>query len=281
MIRFFKTRFFIVLLIISLSTVAVPLILSSMGLPDASGNLLSAVLMPAQKLFGFASDGISGFTDYFTEYDRLVEENEALRKELSEMRDKVYSAEELERMNNWLYDYLEIARLRRDFTLAPASVTGHGSSNYISVMTIDQGTNSGCMENMPVITSEGIVGYISEAGAFWSKVVTVSEATSAVGAKLSRTGEAGLVSGSYSLAAEGLLKMTYLSPDSDVTEGDRVVTSGFGSVYPPELVIGYVDRVETDELSQTKTAYVKISADLSSISEVMVITSYEQSTEEQ
>ena len=154
-------------------------------------------------------------------------------------------------------------------------MTGRGSSNYISVLTIDRGTSSGCLENMPVVTSDGIVGYIAEAGAHWAKVVTIAEASSATGAVISRTGEAGLVSGSYSLAAAGLLKMTYLSPDSDVAVGDRIVTSGYGSVYPRGLVIGYVDSVETDEFSQNKVAYVKLAANLGDLTNVMVITSYE------
>lgn len=69
--------------------------------------------------------------------------------------------------------------------------------------------------------------------------------------------------------------MTYLSPDSDVAVGDRIVTSGYGSVYPRGLVIGYVDSVETDEFSQNKVAYVKLAANLGDLTNVMVITSYE------
>ena len=260
--NFFKTRFFIAVLIIALAMITVPSILTAMGLSDVVQSGVAAILMPGQKLFSFAADGLSGYAAYFTEYDRLAAENERLKSDIARMNDKVYTAEELERMNDWLYDYLELKREHMDFSLTDAAVTGRG-------------TSSGCLENMPVVTSDGIVGYIAEAGAHWAKVVTVAEASSATGAVISRTGEAGLVSGSYSLAAAGLLKMTYLSPDSDVAVGDRIVTSGYGSVYPRGLVIGYVDSVETDEFSQNKVAYVKLAADLGDLTNVMVITSYE------
>jgi rod shape-determining protein MreC len=149
----------------------------------------------------------------------------------------------------------------------------------MSVMMIDRGTSSGVERNMPVVTPDGIVGYVAEAGLSWAKVVTVCEAASSVGAVVERTGETGLVSGSYTLAADNLLKMTYLSPDSDIAVGDRIVTSGYGNVYPRGLIIGYVESVENDSLSQTVTATVKLAARLADPEKVMVITAYEAAKE--
>jgi len=279
--KFLSSRFFAVVLVIAICMALVPGILSFMGLSDYVRKGVATILMPGQKFFGYIADGISGYTDYFTEYDRLVEENEYLREQLSEMQDKVYTAGELERMNNWLYDYLELKRQHMDFTLVDANVTGRQSSNYMSVITIDRGTSDGCRENMPVISSDGIVGYIAQAGLSWSKVVTISEATSAVGAMVERTGQTGLVSGSYSLAADGLVKMSYLPADCDVKEGDRIVTNGYGSVYPRGLTVGYVERVELDDYGQTPVAYISVAASHDDLTNVMVITDYESYTPEQ
>lgn len=273
--QFFMSKFFVVVLTVALAMIAIPGILSAMGLSDTVREGVATVLMPGQKLFSFAANGISGFSDYFTEYDRLEAENRALREQLTKIQDQVYNAQELERMNNWLYDYLELKREHMDFSLTEASVTGQQSSNYMSVITIDRGTSSGCNVDMPVITADGVVGYIAEAGASWSKVVTLCESTSAIGATVTRTGETGLISGSYSLAKDSLVKMTYLAADSDVQPGDRIVTSGYGSVYPRGLVIGYVESVEMDEFSQTMVAYVKLSARLDDLTNVMVICDYE------
>ena len=255
--------------------IIVPVILSSMGLGDTVRSAVATVLKPGQKLFGFVADGIAGYTEYFTKYDELVAENAALRERISSMQDEVNNAKELERVNDWLYDYLELKRQHPDYTLVDASVTGRQSSNYMSVMMIDRGTSSGVRRDMPVVTADGIVGYVAEAGVSWAKVVTVCEASSSVGAIVERTGETGLISGSYTLAADKLLRMTYLSPESDIAVGDRIITSGYGNVYPKGLIVGYVESVENDALSQSITATVKLAARIDDPERVMVITAYE------
>ncbi len=275
--RFIESKFFIITLIVCLALVIVPSTLSAMGLGNYVSRAVTTVVSPLQKLFAYVSDGIDGFTDYFTEYDRLVEENEELREMVQLMRDEIHSAEELEQMNSWLFGYLELKKEHTDFTFEPAKVTGTGSGNYKTVLTLDCGTSKGVDEGMALVTPQGIVGHIVEAGASWSKAVTLLESGSAVGAVIERTGETGLIEGDFSLASDGMCKMTYLSADSDVAEGDRVLTTGTGSVYPGGLVIGYVASVETDPLNRTKIAYINAAADLTDLknSNLMVITDYE------
>ena len=275
--RFIESRFFVVVLIVALAFVIVPTTLSTMGLGNYVNKAVTTALSPMQKLFSYAADGISGFSDYFTEYDRLVEENEELRAMLEDMRDDIRSAEELEQLNNWLFAYLELKKEHTDFTFEPATVTGTGNGTYKTVLTLDCGTDKGVSEGMTVVTSDGIVGHIVEAGNRWSKAVTFLESGSAVGAMVESTGETGLVEGDFDLASNGMCKMTYLSADSQVKEGDRVVTTGSGSVYPGGLVIGYVASVEDDPLTRTKVAYINAAADLTDLKteKLMVITHYE------
>ena len=280
--RFIESRFFIVALIVCLALAIVPSTLSVMGLGNYVSEGITTVFSPMQKLFSYVADGISGFSDYFTEYDRLVEENEELRQQLEIMREDIHSAEELEQMNEWLLGYLELKKEHTDFTFEPATVTGTGSGNYKTVITLDCGTDNGVTVGMTIVTPDGIIGHIVEAGDSWSKAVTFIESGSAVGAAIERTGETGLVEGDFHLASEGQCKMTYLAADSDVKEGDRIVTTGTGSVYPGGLVIGYVESVETDPLNRTKIAYINASADLSNLKneKVMVITKFDTARDE-
>ena len=274
--RFVESRFFTVTLIVCLALVIIPSTLSAMGLRNYVNEGIQTVLSPFQKLFSYVSDGISGFSDYFTEYDRLEKENEELREMVEKMREDIRSAEELEQINDWLFGYLELKKEHTDFTFEPATVTGTGSGNYKTVLTLDVGTDNGVDVGMTVVTPDGIVGHIVEAGSAWSKAVTLVESGSAVGAQVERTGETGLVEGDFHLASDGMCKITYLAADSDIREGDRIMTTGTGSVYPGGLVIGYVESVETDPLSRTKIAYINAAADLTSLKneKVMVIKDY-------
>ncbi|MBE6713851.1 MAG: rod shape-determining protein MreC [Ruminococcaceae bacterium] len=277
--EFLRSKFFTVTVIISLIMVIVPTVFNIMGIGGLLRNTVNTILTPAQKVFTYCTDAVDGFVSFFTEFDRIVDENNALREEIVSLRDRISSAEETEEMNNWLYNYLELKREHTDFVFAQANVTGSGGTNYITVFTLDRGRSHGIRENMPVVTNEGIVGYISQVGTNWSKAVTLLEAGSAVGAYVERSGELGVIEGNFSLARDGVCRMNYLSADADIKVGDRIISAGYGSVYPRGLVIGTVENIEKDPAGRDLLVTVRPGADLSSLEKMMIITEYETYTE--
>lgn len=273
--EFFKTKTFIVLLCTALVLTIVPSVLSAMGLSSYMKSAVNIAVMPFQKAFNYVADAIDGFASYFTEFDRLAEENENLKAELEELREKSYDAVEMENDYKWLSEYLELKREHTDFIMTPANITGRESGNYMTVFTLDRGTAHGIKTGMPVITSDGVVGYIAEVGVNWSKVKTLLEATVSIGVYVERSGEIGLVTSDYVMSRENICEMKYLSDDADVEIGDRVLTSGYGTVYPRGLVLGYVSDIKHDDYSQSTIAYITPSAELSDLMRVMIITDYE------
>lgn len=277
---FFRSRFFTVIVILMLIAVIVPSVFGAMGLGGTLKNGLNTVLTPVQKLFSYVSDAFEGFVSYFTEFDRISEENAELRSRINELQNQISAAEETEQMNQWLFDFLELKREHQDYKLQDAVVTGHESDNYITVYILDKGTAQGIEKDMPVITSEGIVGHITEVGTDWSKAVTLLYSGSSVGAYVERSGEQGVVEGDYTLSRDGLCKLSYMSAEADVKAGDRIVSSGYGSVYPRGLVIGYVESVEKNAENRALDVTVRPAADLSGeIKRLMIITDYESYTE--
>ncbi len=276
--NFVKTKFFATLVVVALVLTIVPSVLYAMGVGNAARDLVNTVLSPFTRGFAYITDALDGFSSYFTEFDHVVEENKQLKEHIAELEDKVYRAEATEGMNEWLYDYLELRREHTDFSFEAATITG-GGSNYMDVFIIDRGTSHNVQVDMPVITNEGVVGYVVEAGNDWSKVVTMLESSYAVGAYVERSGELGVVEGDYELAREGLCVMKYLKADSDIQVGDRILTSGFGSVYPRGLTVGYVEKIETDNNNRSIIAYIRPAASVDDLSRVMVITDYESYSE--
>ncbi len=280
---FFRSKFFSVTVIVALICVIVPSVFSSMGLGGVLKDAVNVIFTPAQKVFTYCTDAFDGFVSFFTEFDRLSEENEALKKEIATLRDQVKRAEETEEMNQWLYNYLELKREHADYKFVEATVTGGEGGNYMTVFLLDKGLAHGVEKDMPVVTEAGIVGYICEVGTTWSKAVTILEAGGAVGAYVERSGEMGVIEGDFSLAEDGICLMSYLSADADIKVGDRIISSGYGSVYPRGLIIGTVESVEKDTLSRSVLVKVRPAADLAEIEKLMVITEYEiytESTEE-
>lgn len=276
--NFIRTKFFAVLVSVAIVFTIVPSVLYAMGVGNVARDLVNTVLSPFTKGFTRITDALDGFNSYFTEFDRVVEENKQLKEHISELEDKVYKAEAIEGMNEWLYDYLELRREHTDYSFEAATITS-GGGNYMDVFIIDRGTSHNVRVDMPVITNEGIVGYVVEAGSDWSKVVTMLESSYAVGAYVERSGELGVVEGDYELTKQGLCVMKYLKADSDIKVGDRILSSGFGSVYPRGLTVGYVEKIEKDNNNRSITAYVRPAATLSDLSRVMVVTDYESYSE--
>ncbi len=273
--HFVKNKFFMALVVLMIVFTVVPSVMSAVGAGSYVRNAVNVVLSPVKSLFSYASDAVSGFVSYFTEFDDIVEENKELREELSAAKKRISDAEEVEKMNEWLYRYLELRREHTDYKYVDCKVTGSESGNYMTVFVLDKGTSSGIACNMCVVTDYGVVGYVKEVGSNWCKAVTLLESGTSVGAYIQRTDETGVVEGDFNLASEGLCKMLYLSAESDVKAGDRVLTSGYGSVYPRGLLIGYVERTEPDPNTQTIVAYVRPSEQMKDITKLMVITDYE------
>jgi rod shape-determining protein MreC len=125
-------------------------------------------------------------------------------------------------------------------------VISHSAGNYMTGFTLNRGTIHGIKVNMPVAVEEGIVGYVTDVGLNWCMVSTIIETASSVGAYVPRSGETGIVSGDAALRQEGVCKITYLDPAADIAVGDTVLSSGNGSVYPADLLIGEVIAVEAN-----------------------------------
>ena len=276
--QFFKNRFFYIMTILALLVTIVPMVFYNMGVTFVFRDAVNVLLTPMQKVFHAAADAVDGFTAYFYKFDALVEENIALKEEVASLQAQIYDNKEMEEMYAWMSDFLDMKRQYTDYEMTAATVTGRESGNYSSVLTLDTGSGAGIAVGMPVVTANGLVGQITEVGYNWSRVTTLVEAQSAVGAYVERTGESGVAEGDIRLTGDGLVKLRYLADDTTVQAGDRILSSGYG-VYPRGLVVGYVQSVETDPYTRTKTAYVQCAVPVSDISNVMIITDFALYTE--
>ena len=277
--QFFQSKFFYVVTVAALLCCIVPTVFYRMGVTFALRDAVTGVLTPMQKLFNYTAEAMDGFAAYFYRFDELVEENAVLREEVEELRSQIYDSTEREEMYAWMAGFLEMKRVRQDFKMMASSVTGRESGNYSRVLTLDAGSGAGVEVNMPVVTSEGVVGRITEVGAGWSRVTTVVESGTIIGAYVERTNEVGVCEGEFGLSGDGLLRMNYLKADTEAKVGDRVLSSGYGSVYPRGLVIGFIESMEVNPYTRGMSVTVRCAADFSELSRVMILTDFDTKVE--
>ena len=273
--RIFQNKFFIICLCIALVLTIVPSVFAIMGYRSLAKNIVGTVTMPVRWVATTIGNAFEGFGKYFGSIKALNEENKALIDENAALKEQLAQAELLERENERLRDYLDMKNKYLSFAMEEGMVISHSSGNYITNFTLNRGTLHGIQTNMPVITKDGIVGYVVEVGLNWCMVSTLIETATSVGAYIPRSEVVGIVSGDYSMRHEGTCKISYIDAEADVQVGDAVYSSGTGSVYPADLKIGTVTAIEVDEYNRTLVATVTPAVDFSSLKWVMVITGYQ------
>lgn len=278
--KFFKNKFFIILLAIAIFASILVATLSVMGITDPIKNAVNVVSIPFRYVGIKIKESINGFDKYFSTVEKLDEENELLRNEIEKLESQLADANSIKEENNRFRDYLEIKNTYRDFKLLEALIVGSESDNYMTVITLNKGSNDGVKLGMPIIVKEGLVGSVCELGNNWCRVRTIPESSSSVGAYISRSGETGIVEGDISLKETGTCFLNYLSADADVEIGDYVYTSGIGSVYPRDLIIGQIVSVETNEYLRAKVATVSLSVDFDDLNYVLIVTDFNSYTED-
>lgn len=246
------------------------------GVAGALADGTGALAQPARKAATAVVDWLEGVYGYLYEYDRLTEENAALKDELAELREQVRNYDELSAENERLRILCDLQGKREDFVFESAKIVSWDSSNYASAFTISKGETAGVELGDSVVTESGaLVGQVIELGSTWATVRTIVDVNMDVGALVGENSYAGMIVGEFSLMQEGCTRMTYLASGAQIFVDDEVLTSGKGGAFPAGLLIGTVTTVMTEAGGQTTYGVVEPACDLDNLSQVFVIKDYE------
>ena len=277
--KLFKNKFFLVCLCIAISLCTLSTTFSLMGFREPVREVLLVVATPFRWLATVTTDAFDGFFKHFELQSALIEQNQSLQEENDRLKTDNEQAQMLWEENERLREYLGMKEKYPSYLLDEGMIVGSAASEYQTVFTLNRGTVNGISLNMPVMVEAGVIGYVTEVGLTWCKVSTILEASAdskGIGAYVSGSGTMGVVQGDFELSKQGLCKMTYIDANGDIQEGDLILSSGVGSIYPPDLVIGKVEEVRVDEYSRERIAIVRPFVDFTSLKYVTVITGYEE-----
>lgn len=224
---------------------------------------VSALTRQAEKLYS-----------YIFRYESLEAENEQLREQIASMQDDARTTDRLQRENQRLRELVGLKEEREDFELVSSYIITWDSNDWTSSFTINKGTGSGIQSDMVVITAQGeVIGQVTAVGSNWATVTTVLDSSLEISALIASSGYAGMVQGAYTTGSEGMLRMDYLPTDAVIRNNDQVVTAG-STLYPRDLILGYVADAGFDETGVAKYALLTPAADFDSMEQVFILTSY-------
>ncbi len=171
----------------------------------------------------------------FQSYQRLSEQNRELRSELRQMRAWKEAALQLEQENARLLD-LNNVRLDPRLTYVTGVVMADSGSPFRQSVVLNVGNRDGIVDGWAAMDGIGLVGRISGVGPDTSRVILLTDASSAIPATIQPSGQTSLVTGDNTPSPA----IEFLENRELVRPGDRVITSGDGGVFPAGLLIGQV-----------------------------------------
>jgi len=234
-----------------------------------------ALAMPVTQASSGVVGWLEGIYSYMFRYDELKAENDKLKTELAKAQAENRKYKDTDAENARLRKLFDMREKHSELTMEPAYVVDRPSSNWSRSFTLTKGKESGIKVGSCVIDSGyNLVGQVSEVGDGWSTVRSVIDADMRAGALVGEGGSAAMIVGEFSLMQKGEVKLAYLADKTKLVEGDTIVTSGKGGVFPRGLTIGTVSSVSMEAGGQAEYAAVTPAADLNGISEVFVVKSF-------
>ncbi|MDD6382698.1 rod shape-determining protein MreC [Mitsuokella sp.] len=233
---------------------------------------VSVVVTPFQSAISWVGSQLNYVTSNIWEIATVHQQNKMLRNEVEQLRIQNLHASEYDAENQRLRALLGYKQSATQFNLVAARVIGRESATWSSVIEINRGTRDGVDVDMAVVTEKGLVGHVIEAGPTSSKVELILDPRSSVGTLVQRADSrvAGIVEGDMDNPT--MPRMVNIPKTADVDEGDVIVTSGFGGVYPKGLMVGTVSEMRNDEGGLLKIAILEPAVDFQRLEDVMVIT---------
>lgn len=230
-----------------------------------------APLIPVQafitRLYGTVSNAFNAPSDL----EALRARNAELEKQLTDLTAENVQLQEARAQLAIVSALLNYASSSPERHYVTADVVSRDPSLFLRYVLLNKGSRDGLVRGMPVVTDKGLVGQITEVTPNASKVLLITDATSAVAVRLQTSRAEGMVTGQQS----GELRLNFISVDVDLKPDEIILTSGLGGQFPTGLVVGRVVSTRKRTFDVFQEADVKSAIDFNQLETVLIITNFE------
>jgi rod shape-determining protein MreC len=232
-------------------------------------GVASTALAPLQMGVSGTVDQAVNFVSTVQRVRTLADQNADYQDQIDQLQSELVRMHELEVENADLRNLLGMEVRTGPSALVPVQVIARDDSPYVQAITIDRGAIDGIKPAAIVITHQGLVGQVEKVNPTSSKVRLINDLNSSVSVRLqteSRT--TGILRGQ---SQGNLMVIAYIPQTDGVSQGDVVLTSGLGGVYPEGLVVGKVARVERKDADPFQAAVVEAAVAMDKLERLYVV----------
>lgn len=218
------------LLFLELIGAAVP-----MQIRGVANDVVAPLLNVLERPVRFVQSGLERFAGV----SDIYLENQSLRGENERLKQWREAAMQLSRENEQLRLILKVPK-REIPAAATARIIGVGGGPFERSVLLNAGSVDGVVKGLPVVDENGLIGRVLHTGRWTSRVLLITDLSSRVPVRLERSGDLAIAEGQN----DNFLRLRFLQPDTSVEIGDRVLASGHGGVFPPDLPVARVSSIE-------------------------------------
>lgn len=229
---------------------------------SSESKIVEGIRKTGLLTIGSVQSVISGAGSYF----ELEEKNRELRKENTQLSYEIFQLQDALLENIRLKELLQF-KYEVDYDLIPAKVIGFSPQDFVSGLLLSTEDYTKIKDNAAVMTSDGLVGKIVSHAGKNAICQILKDPNSRVSARIQRSRDLGIILWDGS----NLLKLDHIPNTISVFEGDVLTTSGYSRLFPPNIKIGVVIKVEKSEEKLFQSITVRPSVNFNQLEEVFIL----------
>jgi rod shape-determining protein MreC len=203
-------------------------------------SALTNIIYPLQYTIDLPIQFYYWSNEVFSTRQELLDKNREFEARHLENRVQLQKLGIIEKENERLRELLS-ATPKTTERLLISEIINVDVDPFKQLIVLNKGSNSEVYLGQPIIDAQGIMGQIVHVGPLSSTAILITDASHALPVQIDRTG---LRANATGTGQTGLLNLRHLTHNVDIQEGDLLITSGLGGVFPPNYPVARITKVE-------------------------------------
>jgi len=217
------------------------------------------------SIFNF-SNNMSGYFQLRTVNDSLIAENKILKEQLANVNTNQNVITQLK------IDSIPISNdstIAKKYMYYEADVINNSTNKLYNNITLNRGSNDGIKPEMGLVDANGVVGIIKSVSPKYSMAMSLLHKNAKISARIKKNDYTGTIiwNGQDARFAE----LQDIPKHVELLKNDAIITSGYSSIFPADVLIGNIESFELKEGSNFYKIKVKLASNFQKLRYVYAV----------